>query len=319
MKRQFLTSLILLLAVTLAACGPAAAPTSAPLTPIPTAAPTAAPISSTDGLGREVTLPAPALRIVSMTPANTEILFALGAGSQVVGRDELSDTPAEAKDLPSIGGSYSAYNFEQIAALQPDLVIAGEINTPEQVKSLEDLNIPVYYLPNPVELEDLYTNINTIGLLIGRQAEASALVDSLRARQQAVVDAVAGAETVSVFYELDGSDAAKPWTSGPGTFLDKLVSMAGGVNVAGSLQSSWAQMSLEDLLVADPDFILLGDAAYGTTAEAVAARPGWGALSAVKTNQIVAVDDNLFSRPGPRMIDGLELLASILHPDLYKK
>jgi len=319
MKRISLLNLVLLLAVALSACGPAVTPTSAPLTPIPTSAPTAAPITSVDGLGRDVTLPAPALRIVSMTPANTEILFALGAGSQVVGRDELSDTPAEAKDLPSIGGSYSAYNFEQIAALQPDLVIAGEINTPEQVKSLEDLNIPVYYLPNPVELEDLYTNILTVGQLIGREAEAAALADSLRARQQAVMDAVAGAETVSVFYELDGSEAAKPWTSGPGTFLDKLVTMAGGVNVAGGLESSWAQMSLEDLLVADPDFILLGDAAYGTTPEAVAERPGWGVLTAVKDNKVIAVDDNLFSRPGPRMIDGLELLAATLHPDLFQK
>ncbi len=141
---------LLTLTLVLAACAPATptpapAPTDAPAAEVPTVAPTTVPaapeLSFTDGLGRAVTLPAPAQKVVSMAPSNTEILFAIGAGSQVVGRDEFSDYPAEAKSLPSIGGSMGQYSYEQVAALKPDLVLAGGINTPEQVKALEDLGI----------------------------------------------------------------------------------------------------------------------------------------------------------------------------------
>jgi iron complex transport system substrate-binding protein len=184
---------LLTLTLLLAACAPAAAtpatapaPTDTPSAEAPTAAPTAVPaapaLTFTDGLGRTMTLPAPAQKIVSMAPSNTEILFAVGAGSQVIGRDEFSDYPAEAKNLPSIGGSMGQYSYEQVAALKPDLVLASEINTPEQVKALEDLGLTVYYLSNPKSLEDLYTNLATVAQLTGHDAEAATLIDSLRAR-----------------------------------------------------------------------------------------------------------------------------------------
>ena len=122
----------------------------------------------------------------------------------------------------------------------------------------------------------------------------------------------------TVFYELDGSDPAKPWTAGAGTFLSQLISMAGGSNVGDRLQGDYAQMSQEELLVANPMVILLGDAAYGVTAEQVAARPGWEALAAVQQGRIYPFDDNLVSRPGPRLVDGLEQIAKLLRPELFK-
>src|SRR5688572_9216804 len=140
----------------------------------------------TDGLGRNVVLPQAAQRVVSLAPSNTEILFAIGAGSQVVGRDEFADYPEEAKSLPSVGGSMGNYNLEQITALKPDLVLAAEINTPEQVKAIEELGLAVYYLSNPKTLEDLYTNLEIVAKLTGHEADAAILITSLKARVAAV-------------------------------------------------------------------------------------------------------------------------------------
>jgi len=277
------------------------------------------PIALTDGLGRPVSLAAPAKKIVSMAPSNTEILFAIGAGEQVIGRDEFSDYPAEASSLPSVGGSMGTYSIETIASLKPDLVLAAEINTPEQVKALEDVGLTVYYLSNPKDLDGLYANLKTVGQLAGRESEADALVQSLQKRVKAVEDKLAPISSIiTVFYEMDGSDPAKPWTAGQDSYLSQLVRLALGSNVGDSMKGDYVQMSQEALLVQNPSIILLGDAAYGVTPEQVAARPGWSALQAVKDNRIYAFDDNLISRPSPRLVDGLEALAKLLRPELFK-
>jgi iron complex transport system substrate-binding protein len=297
--------LTLLLSLFLAACG-AAVPASGNLT-------------FTDGLGREVKLDGPAQRIVSLAPSNTEILFAIGAGSQMVGRDEFSDYPEEAKSLPSIGGSFGEYNAEAIVALEPDLVLAAEINTPELVKQLEDLGLTVYYLKNPVTLEEMYTNLEIVGQLTGHNV--ADLVDSLKSRVQAVDEKVALASArPTVFYEIDASDASKPYTYGPGTFGDLLITRAGGVNLStlAGIADPYPQVSLEQIVATDPTMIVLGDSIWGVTPESVQARAGWESIDAVKNNQIFAFDDNLVSRPGPRLVDGLEQLAKLLHPDLFE-
>ena len=306
MKKLLSLSLILvLLALLSAGCaGPAA--------------PSAATIQLTDGLERPVSLEEPAQRIVSLAPSATEILFAIGAGDQVVGRDSFSNYPESLAALPDVGGSMGDYSFEAIASLDPDLVVLTEINTPEQVKSLEDLGLTVYYLKNPTDLEGLTPMLEAAGRMTGREKEAADLAASLEARMAKVTETIAQAETTpSVFYELDGSDAAKPWTSGPGTFMDQMIRMAGGENVGAAMQDAWAQISLEQLLVADPDLILLGDAAYGMTVEQVLTRPGWQTLSAVQNGSIHAFNDDLVSRPGPRLVDGLEELARLIHPELF--
>jgi iron complex transport system substrate-binding protein len=121
-----------------------------------------------------------------------------------------------------------------------------------------------------------------------------------------------------VFYELDGTDPSKPWTIGPGSFMDQMITTAGGKNVGADLSSQWAQISVEDLLVKNPDLILLGDGNYGVNADKVAARTGWDKLSAVQQKHIYTFDDDLVSRAGPRMVDGLETLAKLIHPELFK-
>ncbi|KAF0110919.1 MAG: iron complex transport system substrate-binding protein [Chloroflexi bacterium] len=288
---------------------------------VPTLEPTAtfSPIQVVDGLDRSITLDQPAQRIVSLAPSASEILFAVGAGSQVVGRDSFSNYPEMVKEIQDVGGSMGNYSYEMIASLTPDLVVAAEINTPEQVKALEDLGLTVYYIANPSGMDGLYPILDTLGALTGHSAEATVLVDSLKARVEAVAGTIAKTESRPVvFYELDGSEPAKPWTPGPGTFLDQLIQMAGGINLGSSLTSAWAQISVEELLVQDPDLILLGDSIYGMTPDQVAARPGWENLKAIKQNQIFGFNDDLVSRPGPRLVDGLEALAKLIHPELYK-
>ncbi|MFN8463264.1 MAG: cobalamin-binding protein [Anaerolineales bacterium] len=325
MLRKFFV-LTLLIAL-LAACAPqvtatvAPAATDAPATQAATAVPAteAAGITLTDGLGREVKLEGPAQRIVSLAPSITEFLFAVGAGSQTVGRDDASNFPEAALNVTSIGTTYGDLNTEAIVALTPDLVIAAQANTPEQVKSLEDLGITVYYLKDPVTFAELFTQVELFGQLTGHEEEANALADSLSARVDAVTAAVANVtEKPKVFYEIDGTDASKPWTTGPGTFIDTMINMAGGVNVGGVLSAPYAQISAEEIVSQNPDIIVLGDAAFGVTSESVAARAGWGEITAVKDGNIFPFDDSLASRPGPRLVDGLEQLAKLLHPELFK-
>ncbi len=305
MLRKFL--LITLLITLLTACAPQAPATQAP-----------ADLTFTDGLGREVTLNGFPQRIVSLAPSNTEILFAIGAGDQVVGRDELSDFPEEAKAVTDIGSTFDALNTELIVSLNPDLVLAAEINTPEQVKQLEDLGLTVYYLKNPTTLEEMYANLDLIAQMTGHEVEAATLIESLKARVAAVDEKIAPLSSrFSVFYELDATDPSKPFTAGKGTFITQLIERAGGYNIAGDLEG-YPQLSLEQVVAADPAFIILGNARYGITPESIAQRPGWENLSAVKNGQIFPFNDDLVSRPGPRLVDALEELAKLLRPELFE-
>jgi iron complex transport system substrate-binding protein len=296
---------------------PVAVVTGPPPTAIPSA--TVMPsISLTDGLNRTITLSGPAQRVISLAPANTEILYAVGAGAQVVGRDEISDYPAEVLALPTVGG-YSGFDLEAMVALHPDLVLAGGINTPELVASLEQLGLTVYLLPNPGTLEEMYINLETVAKLTGHESETATLVESLKRRVAAVdQEILLLSYKPTVYYELDATDATKPFTAGPGSFVDLLISRAGGFNIGAGLQGQWAQISLEQLVVANPNVIILGDSAYGETPEKVALRTGWGTLSAIQDGQVFPFDDNLVSRPGPRLVDGLEAMAKLLHPEVFK-
>ena len=301
--------LLTLLITLLAACAPQAAPATEPAGEA---------LTFTDGLGRAVTLGGPAQRVISLAPSNTEILFAIGAGDQVVGRDQASDFPEEAKTVTDIGSTFDDLNAELIVSLNPDLVLAAEINNPEQVQQLEDLGLTVYYLKNPLTLEGMYENLQIVAQLTGHSEEAAALVESLKERVAAVDEKIAPLSSrFSVFYELDATDPAKPYTAGKGTFITQLIERAGGYNIAADLDG-YPQLSLEQVVEADPAFIILGDARYGVTPESIAERPGWGNLSAVKNGNVLPFNDDLVSRPGPRLVDALEELVKLLRPGLFE-
>jgi iron complex transport system substrate-binding protein len=307
---KILTRSILFLSVLtalLAGCAPAAA------------TPADSTIRLTDGLGAEISLAGPAARIVSLGPSNTEILYAIGADNLLVGSDQFSDYPPEAKGRATISAGYGTLDTETIKALEPDLVLAAEIISAEQVQTLRTLGFKVFYVANPASLPDgLYANIRSIGMITGHGPGAEKLITSLQTRFQAVSENITSASvTPLVYFELDGTDPAQPYTAGPGTFIDMLIGLAGGRNLGASLSSAWAQISAEEIFLQDPDIILLGDTGFGVTLESIADRPGWGNLTAVKNGAVYAVDSNLVLRPGPRLIDGLETMASRIHPELF--
>ena len=330
MKRYFaLLAVLIAFSLILAACSPTAAvpapqaveptvaePLTAPEQPAATEiAPQ--PIILVDSLGREVVLDGPAQAIISLAPSNTELLFAVGAGDQVIAREDFSYYPEAALALPSIGNTQEQ-NLEEIVRLQPDLVLAADVNAREHIKAIEDLGITVYSLANPTDLDGLYENMRIVAKLTGHEAETEIWIENARQRVATVMETLQLAETTpTVFYQLDSTDPTRPWTSGGGTFIDTLITMAGGKNIASGMNTAWAQFSQEELILQDPQIILLGDAMWGVTPEMVRERPGWEQINAVVENRVLPFNDDLVSRPGPRLIDGLEALARAIHPELF--
>jgi iron complex transport system substrate-binding protein len=272
----------------------------------------------TDRLGRELRLAAPARRIVSLAPSGTETLFAIGAQDRLIARDARSLHPPEAAAIASIGEVYPRVNLEVVLGLEPDLVLAAGTTQAEDVRALAALGLKVYATSIASGLEDIYRDILGIGAVVGRDAEAARLVESLRRRAGAVAERCARAATrPRVLYEIDASDPGKPWTAGPESFIQQMLSIAGGESVGRAGGGKYFQMSLESLVLADPEIIVLGSSTYGSQKpEDVARRPGWGGLTAVRRGAVHPFDDDLISRPGPRVIDGLEALARLLHPEL---
>ena len=256
-------------------------------------------------------------RIISLAPSNTEVLFALGLGDKVVGVTDLCDYPEEAQGIEKVG--FVEINLEKIVDLEPDLVLyIGGAAQLEKTQTMEDLGLTVLVLA-PSDIEGIFADIELVGRTTGTEDEAVDLVSELRARMDEVLSRVAQAKRQPlVFYELDATDPARPWTAGPGSFIDALITMAGGVNLGASAEMEWAQFSTEEVIAQDAEIIILGDANYGVTAESVEERPGWGVITAVKAGAIYPIDDTLVSRPGPRIVDGLEELARIIHPELFR-
>jgi iron complex transport system substrate-binding protein len=165
----------------------------------------------------------------------------------------------------------------------------------------------------------MYENLMIVATLTGHEEQASELAESLKQRVAAVIEKVKGAQNQpKVFYELDSTDPNAPYTAGSGTFIDTLIGMAGGENVGRALKDPYGQLSVEELLVQNPDIILLGDAAYGATVESVAERTGWDQIRAVQDGKVYPFNDDLASRPGPRLVDALEELARVIHPELFE-
>ena len=309
-------AILAFLALLLAACGPGAATNVA--TPSATNVATASaapafPLTVTDFQARTVSIAARPARIVSIGPSITEFLFALGAGDRVVGVDDFSDEPAAAAKLERVGGV--KVNLEKVVALKPDLVLSVKFSdgTLERIGAA-GLNVLVV---DPQSIGDVTRTAILVGRAVG--ADGEALAAKIDQRLQQVRAAVSAAKAKPrVFHEVDASDPAKPFTVGPGSYIQDLIDLAGGVNVAASTGSAYPQVSLEEIVRADPEVIVLGDADYGTTVEQVAARPGWAGISAVKNRRVYPIPDSLVSRPGPRVGDAAEAYAKLLHPELFR-
>jgi iron complex transport system substrate-binding protein len=320
--------LVVLIAVLLAACGTgstssATTPANATgslvpattATPGVSAAPSATyPVSLTDDEGTTVALKAEPQKIVSLTPAETEVLFALGVGDRVVGKvEDIASFPPEAKDVPVVG-TFNGVDVEKIVAAGADLVIAGGSGgTPKDaIDKLRSLKIPVLVVYAP-DIEGVLADIELTGAAVGRPAEAAALTASMRAGFDQVATATVGAGKPRVFYET--GDQPTIYGIADDSVYAQMIGLAGATAITTGSATNW-EMPVEKLVAADPEVIILGDSAYGVKADAVGKRAGWAGLTAVKAGAIRAIDDIPVTRPGPRLVDGLRLLVAAIHPDL---
>jgi iron complex transport system substrate-binding protein len=321
---------VFLLVLLLAACGGQTHSTTfssvgAALSPGATpsaAASVSYPLTITDDAGRSITLPAAPHRIVSLAPSNTEIVCALGACDLLTGVTDFDDYPGSVKAVAHVV-IQAKVDTEKVVAARPDLVLAaGNGLTPESaIRQLSDLGLRVMTL-YPNDLDGVYQDIDLVGRALGVPEQAQSTVASMQRRVKAVTDVVAAAPRSRTFYEVSVFEGTI-YTAGKDSFLASLISLAGGTPVTGDAQSGAIQ--LEDLIAADPELIVMGDASYdpslATKDKAVAtvrARSGWGKISAVRAGNVFPyTDDVVTTRPGPRIVDGLEALARTIHPDLF--
>lgn len=293
------------------ACGAAIAPT--PSQP-PSASPAAAfPVTITDFQNRAVTLPKRPERIVSIGPSITEFLFALGAGTRVVGADDFSDEPAAAKQLEKVGGI--KVNLEKVVSLKPDLVLSVKFSD-GTIERLAGAGLLVLVV-DPQTIGDVARTAILLGRAVASDGQAMARdiqkrVDDVRSKTSST------ATKPRVYHEIDASDPTKIFTVGPGSYIQDLIEIAGGQNIAARATSSYPQLSAEEILRSDPEIIVLAAADYSAKPEQVAARTGWAAISAVKNNRILTIAPDLINRPGPRVGEAAEAYARLVRPDLYR-
>ncbi|MEP6680720.1 MAG: ABC transporter substrate-binding protein [Chloroflexota bacterium] len=311
LPRIFLTLLL-----ALAACAAPGSPrTGASPAISPQPAPT--PLTLTDDAGRAVEIPTRTARIVSLAPSNTEIVCALHACDRVVGVTDFDDYPPEVKDRAKVVIG-AQVDVEKVVAADPDLVLAAgnELTPTKVIEQLTRLGYPVLTL-YPQSLDEVYADIALVGRAIGETDPATALIAQMRARVDSVTKAVAGAERPRTFYEVSVFEGVI-YTAGTGSFLASLVDLAGGEPITGDARST--SIALEKLVSADPQVIVLGDSSYdpSITPASVAARPGWGKMTAVLAGHVLPYShDGVTTRPGPRIVDGLEALARLLHPESF--
>jgi cobalamin transport system substrate-binding protein len=281
--------------------------------PSPTPEPAATfPLTLRDDQNIDVVLAKQPQKIVSLTPAATEILFALGAGDRTIGKVEDPSKYPQAADNVPIVATYQGVDVEKIVSLGADLVIADSngLTPPAAIDQLRRANIPVLaiYAPN---IEGVLADIELVGDAVGEGPAARDLTASMQAGVDQVAAATSSLSKPRTFYEIDATKEIY----GPqkDSFIEAMVALAGGTAITAE---GPADIPLEKLVAADPEIIILGDAAYGTTPEIVAKRPGWGTMTAVKTGAIRPADDVVITRPGPRLVDGLISLATAIHPEL---
>lgn len=305
-----LIAFVLLLLPALAGCAsgePTASDGATPTQPDATAP--AFPVTVTDDVGREVTVDAEPQRIVSLAPANTEIVAALGLLDRLVGVTSFCDYPAEVDGIDVIG-DFASPNLEAVAGAEPDLVLATAGVQADVVTQLEELGAVVIAV-DPAGLEPLFDSIGMVGTVTGASAEADTLVSSMRAELDEIAAAVEGEPSVPVFLEI----AQDPlFTAGPGTLLHDLIVAAGGTNIV--TQEGYVAYSTEQLVAEDPN-VYLATKGSMSDPDDLASRPGFAELTAVRTDRVAVLDDNLVSRPGPRVIEGVRQIAEALHPDAF--
>ena len=268
-------------------------------------------ITVTDMAGREVTLTEPATRVVALTASDCEIICALGCIDLLVGRGEYCDYPAEVTEIESVQ-SGSETNIEQIIALEPDVLFMSTMaQTEEQVQSLEDAGIHVV-VSDAQDIEGTYTAITMIGTLLGKEAEATAVIDNMKSVFEQL-KGVCGDGEKTVYFEVSPLEYGL-WTAGTGTFMNEIAELLGLKNCFDDVEG-WAEISEEQVLERNPDYIVTISMYYGegpTPEEEICQRAGWENVTAVQNNAVFNMPNNELSRPAPRLADGAQMLADYI-------
>ena len=277
-----------------------------------------------DDQGYTTSLTAYPEKIISVAPSCTEILFAIEAGDKVVAVTDYCDYPYDfaawiAEGNMTSVGDFTAPNLEVITALDPDLILAsGGVQT-ESVDNLRERGYKILVL-DPTSVDGILNNIELVGNATGKRVEATALINDITSRINAVSEKVADADKPKVYYETY-YEITSSWTIGGDAWQSELIEKAGGTNVFGDQQMAYYQYQVEALIARNPDVIVLPAGGMGTGEQAgidtVKARPGWDTMNAVQNNRVYQIDPNLLERSGPRVIDAIEQLAEFFHPELF--
>lgn len=263
-----------------------------------------------DGAGRTVNITKTPERIVSIASSATEVLYALGCGDVVVGVDKYSDYPPEVREKPNVGSAFNL-NIEKILDLKPDLVLTWWY-AEEAIHALEEKGIAVFAI-NPQSVHDVLQTIRTIGLIVGKTEEANNLTIDMQSK----IDEITGklkslnkTQMPLVYYEL----GTPMKTTGPGTFTNELIFMAGGINIAAEEPVRYPVLSSEYIIARNPDVVVV--VSYGASPEEIKAREGWQGINAVKNDRVYVIDRHLVTS-NPRIVQGLEQFATWFHPELF--
>jgi len=269
-------------------------------------------ITVIDDYGRTVNVPKYPQRIISLAASSTEVIYSIGLGDRVVGVDDFSDYPEDAKNKTKVG-SFDL-NYEVIAGLKPDIIVGADIISKQTVSTLEKRGYVVIILA-PKSLNGILQNIRLMGLVTGKEKEANDLAGWLDSRISNVTAKTSGANVSRLRTYLEYYPY---YTYGQGSIGNDLILMAGGFNIASNTTVQYPQVTKEFVIGSNPGIIIFTQGAFtDTTVEKIKQRPGWSVIDAVKSDKIYSIDDNSISRPGPRMVNALEDLAKLIHPELF--
>lgn len=268
-------------------------------------------LSIEDDFGNVISMDNIPERVISLAPSNTEILFAIGAGDKVVGVTTYDDYPEEVLDIEKIG-DFNGINLERIIELEPDLVINYGDGVTEENERLLEAGIQIAGF-EPESLQEVYHTIARIGTITGHEQEAEVLVEDMMSKEAELAEKIEGLDKKTVFYEIWHEPLM---AAGPGSFVDELINLAGGENVAADADGEYPQFDLEQLIERNPQVYITANDLPEKTVESIKERPGYSEIEAIKNNRIYLVDGNIISRPGPRIIEALELIVEAIHPEL---
>lgn len=270
------------------------------------------PLKIKDSFGREVTIEKEPSKVISLGPNVTETIFFLNKGDKLIGRTEYCDFPKEAEKINTIGTLQSP-NIEKIVELKPDIVIASTHANKENLDKLDQLGIKTIALYGEENFEGAYDVISNIGKVLNANKEANAIVNNMKKKVDSVKEKVKGKNIPTVYYTV-GYGKGGDFTPGKDTFLGKLITIAGAKN-AGEDAVNW-KFSLEKLIEKNPDIIICSK--YFDAKKGLQETSGYKDLKAIKNDNLFEIDNNMLDRQGPRLADGLEELAKLIHPDAFK-